>query len=567
VDLVYGGRLYRDTMKMPIIKEQERGLVCVIVLAVLLTLPWLERPFQSRGEPREALVAQSMVVNSNWISPPAYNGAVPSKPPFNHWLISLASLAGGEVTEFTSRLPSAIAVILFSGAFYVFLARRTSIDSAFLASLILLSSFEWFRGAVTCRVDTLLSTSMAGALLALFTWRERGRAGFPWLAAGLISCAGLTKGPVGIALPLTIFSLFEFLTGEKRAKNVAMIAVRAGLIALPVLGVVSLWYVAGYLQRGDVFLEKIYYENFQRLTSSMVDEPHKHATPYMFLMLALGLLPWTVVWLTAAVRLLTRKSLTLSSLKEMWSQANDLQRFAFVASSFIFVFFCIPSSKRSVYIMPAYPFIAILAAESVSVWGACTRRLMTVLARVILWFSISSVCLVGICSIARITPEASLLGHAFIESLSWWSILLLIVCSLIVLVTIPRAFLAGNPARQLGVALVAGVVMTSVGIAEPVFSQLSPKSWASSGELASALNLSQREKLYSFGSEAYSSSFYLKKPFFVATAGLPSGSIVFVEQRNLNRFKEEVAPQIREIARFSNGLEPSKKDLVVVEVL
>ncbi len=567
MDLLQGGGLYPGSMKIMIRGERERGLVCVIVLAVLLTLPWLGRPFQSRGEPREALVAQSMVTNSNWISPPAYNGAVPSKPPFNHWLISLASLPGGEVTEVTSRLPSAFAVILFAGAFYLFLARRTSTDSALLASLIVLSSFEWFRGAVTCRVDTLLSTSMAGALLALFAWRERGRAGFPWLAACLISCAGLTKGPVGIALPLTIFSLFEFVTGDRGIRHVISIAVRAVLIAAPVICVVSLWYVAGYLQRGDVFLEKIYYENFQRLTSSMVDEPHKHAAPYMFLMLALGLLPWTIVWITAAARSLTKKSLRLSTLKKVWSQATDLQRFSFIAAAFIFVFFCIPSSKRSVYIMPAYPFLAILAAESVSVWGPCTGRLMTVLARVILSFSIGSVCLVGVASVAGVTPEASKIASAFLESLSWWSVSIVILCSLIVLRAIPRAFLIGKPPQRLAVALVAGVVITGIGVAEPVFRQLSPKSWASSGDLASALNLSQREKLYSFGSEAYSSSFYLKKPFFSATPGLPSGSVVFVEQRNLNRFKEEVAPHVREIARFSNGLEPSKKDLVVVEVL
>jgi hypothetical protein len=40
-----------------------------------------------------------------------------------------------------------------------------------------------------------------------------------------------------------------------------------------------------------------------------------------------------------------------------------------------------------------------------------------------------------------------------------------------------------------------------------------------------------------------------------------------VEQRNIERLKQEIAPSIREVARFSSGLEPAKKDLVVVEVL
>jgi hypothetical protein len=104
-------------------------------------------------------------------------------------------------------------------------------------------------------------------------------------------------------------------------------------------------------------------------------------------------------------------------------------------------------------------------------------------------------------------------------------------------------------------------------IAEPVFSQLSPKGWATSEQLASVIDLPKRDRFYSFGSEAYSTSFYLKTPFFNATAGISSGSIVFVEQRNLERFKAEVAPNVRELARFSSGLEPKKRDLVVLEVL
>lgn len=567
MDLSRDGGLYPGTMGIQRSESKTGGFIFVLVLASLLTLPWLERPFQSRGEPREALVAQSMLAHDNWISPPAYDGAVPSKPPFNHWLISVASLPGGEVTEFTSRLPSALAVIIFSGAFYLFLARRTSTDSALLASIVLLSSFEWFRGAVTCRVDTLLSTSMAGALLALFAWREGGRRGMPWLAAGLISCAGLTKGPVGIALPLTIFALFEFLSEEKSLKNLTRIAFRAGLISLPVISVVSLWYIAGYLQRGDAFLDKIYYENFQRLTSSMVDEPHKHAAPYMFLMLALGLLPWTIVWITAAARLLTRESLTRSSLKERWLGATDLQRFAVVAAAFIFLFFCVPSSKRSVYIMPAYPFIALLAAESVSLWGERTGRLMTVLARVLVWFSFASVCVVALGAVIQIREEVSLVGASFVKSISLWRISTLLTGFVIVAFLTPRGFFRGTPARRLGTSLIGCVVLTSLAIAEPVFIRLSPKAWATSGELASAITLSQHKTFYSFGSEAYSTSFYLQRPFFTATVGLPKGSIVFVEQRNIERFKSTIAPHARELARFSNGLEPSKKNLVVLEVL
>jgi hypothetical protein len=61
-------------------------------------------------------------------------------------------------------------------------------------------------------------------------------------------------------------------------------------------------------------------------------------------------------------------------------------------------------------------------------------------------------------------------------------------------------------------------------------------------------------------------SFYLKKPFFGASRGIPVGSLVFVEQRNIERLKSEIAPNVREVARFKSGLEPEKKVIVVVEI-
>ena len=511
-------------------------------------------------------MAQSMLVTNNWISPPAYNGAVPSKPPFNHWLISLVSLPGGEVTEFTARLPSAIAVVLFSAFFYIFLRRRTSEHSALLAGLFLLSSFEWLRSAVTCRVDTILSASVAGALLALFGWRERGRKGFPFLAAFFIACAALTKGPIGVALPLAIFSLFELLSGEKTVRNVVAIGLRGAVIAVPVVLVVSLWYLGGYLQRGDVFIDKIYYENFARLTSSMEDEPHKHAAPYMVLMLAVGLLPWTLVWLTTAVRHFSKPDYTISAFRRMWRNASDLQRYAFISAVFIFVFFCIPSSKRSVYILPAYPFIAILAAESFAVWGERSKRLMVAMSKTLMWFSF---CIAGLVTFGLLVPvsaDVARFGSSLLASVSMWRVGVLVVLC-VLMARVSRGCFAKDEAQRLALSLIGAVVILSVSAAEPAFFQLSQRRWLRSPEFNRTIDMSKYDRLYSFGSEAYATSFYLKKPFFAATPGLSSGSLVVVEEKNLERLKQQIAPNVREVARFSSGLEPSKKSVLFVEIL
>jgi 4-amino-4-deoxy-L-arabinose transferase-like glycosyltransferase len=547
--------------------NRSQSLWLVITLALFVTLPWLERPFYSRGEPREALVAQSRLHTGNWISPPAYNGAVPSKPPFSHWLISLVSLPGGEVTEFTSRLPTAVAFILFSGAFYLFLARRVSSQSALVSSLILLGCAEWFRAGVSCRVDTILSTSLAGALLALFSWQERGRRGFPLLAALLISVAALTKGPIGVALPLAIFGLYELLVGEKSIRNVFRIGFRCAGIALPVIAVVSLWYIAGYLQRGDEFIDKIYYENFARLTSSMEDEPHKHSAFYLLGMLMVGVLPWTIPWLTSAVPAVRRIQGVRHGVVSRWRSATNLQRFSCVAAMFIFLFFCVPSSKRSVYILPAYPFIAFLAGELVVAWGVGQAKLLRVISSVIVWFAASVVIVACVGMVVPFRPELSGLSRSLLESLSPLRVGTLVVLS-VVLGRRVRELEMKEPVQRLSFSLIGAVVVLSLVVVEPILYQMSPKRWLSSASFQQSVDLAKYEKFYSFGSESYASSFYLQKPFYTATAaGVPAGSLVFVEQRNIERLKSEVAPHVKEVARFSSGIEGAKKALVVVEVL
>ena len=549
-------------------KASSRGLLVVILLALFLSLPWIDRAFYSRGEPREALVAQAMVTTGNWISPPAYDGAVPSKPPFSHWLISLVSLPQGDVNEATSRLPSAIAVVGFCASLYVFLARRLSTQAALLAPLILFTSSEWFRSASTCRVDTILGVSLAGALLALFSWSERGRKGFPWLAALLIAFSALTKGPVGIVLPLGIYSLYELLVCGITASTITSIALRAILISIPAVVLVSGWYLAGYLQRGDVFLEKVWYENFARFASTMEDEPHKHTVFYLIGMLLLGLLPWSLAWIWLLVRDVRGFLVKCRSWRSVWANASPLQRFSFLSASCIFLFFCIPSSKRSVYLLPAYPFIAILAAESAEVWGLSCKRLLAALSRILVVFA--GVVAIGAVVVVAfpITPELVRFRESFVAVVTTRKVML--VLGLVVALRVwgrdTVRELQRSPVSQLGISLWLTVVICSFLVVDPLCYQLSPKGWLLQPSVMDSLQLSKHEKLYSFGSEQYGMSFYLKKPFFGASRGIPVGSLVFVEQRNIERLKSEIAPNVREVARFTSGLEPEKKVVVVVEI-
>ena len=57
------------------------GAAALVAVAVcLLLLPWLgETLFYSKGEPREAIVAMSILDSGDWILPVSYGGDIPYK--------------------------------------------------------------------------------------------------------------------------------------------------------------------------------------------------------------------------------------------------------------------------------------------------------------------------------------------------------------------------------------------------------------------------------------------------------------------------------------------------------
>jgi 4-amino-4-deoxy-L-arabinose transferase and related glycosyltransferases of PMT family len=101
----------------------QKPLFLILLIATLSTLPWIGLgDFYTKGEPREAALAVSMIEKGEWVIPSSYADEFAYKPPLNHWLIAGFSLAltHGEVTPFTSRLPSAIAFIAMIGVCFMF---------------------------------------------------------------------------------------------------------------------------------------------------------------------------------------------------------------------------------------------------------------------------------------------------------------------------------------------------------------------------------------------------------------------------------------------------------------
>ena len=350
---------------MPKMSSRFSLFLLLLIISSLTIVPYLGLTnFHTKGEPREAIVAVSMLQNDNWILPVNNGSDIAYKPPFFHWCIAALSLPTGEVTEFTSRLPSALALIVMSAMCFLFFAKRSRNDLAFLASLLLLSGFEVHRAAMASRVDMVLTCFIVLALLQLYRWWEHHLRGIPVWAVLFMSIATLTKGPVGIILPCIVIGVFLLLQKVSLWKTIYKVLPLALLACILPLA----WYYAAYLQGGDTFLQLVMEENFGRFLGKMTYESHEQPVIYYFYITLAGWLPWSLLVIMSLFVLKYKRP--KGTVRQYWNRFKEyiahmdrMRLFSLLAIVIIFVFYCIPKSKRSVYILPIYPFIAYFLAE------------------------------------------------------------------------------------------------------------------------------------------------------------------------------------------------------------
>jgi 4-amino-4-deoxy-L-arabinose transferase-like glycosyltransferase len=205
----------------------------------------------------------------------------------------------------------------------------------------------------------LLSGCTGSALLAFFlgyAQDSKPQVQERWYLAFyvLVALAVLTKGPVGIVVPVLIISTFLLYLGKFREVISEMRPVRGFLlfaaITLP-------WYVLVFLANGEKFINSFFgYHNIERFTGVV----NGHGAPwyFYFLVVLVGFAPWSIYLPVAIARLRfwQRKS---------WQQqprATHLGLFAWFWFAGIFAFFTIAITKLPSYVLPLMPAAAIIVA-------------------------------------------------------------------------------------------------------------------------------------------------------------------------------------------------------------
>jgi 4-amino-4-deoxy-L-arabinose transferase-like glycosyltransferase len=352
------------------------ALAVVAVAWVLLQLPGLgDTPFHTRGEPREAVVVQDLVMHGHWILPRRNGTDLPRKPPLFYWLAAAMSRLLGTVDERSVRLPSALqsgaAALLLTGA----AATTLGPVAGAAGGLTLLSSFEWLRAATSARVDMTVTFGLTLVFVGLLLFRRHPRA--PWLALFYLGAlwATLAKGIPGLAIPA--FAVVLLCALDRSLQPLRSLHPLRGLLSVVVAA--GAWYAAAAAQAGRPFVDIVINENLVRIVGAgRASLGHVHGFAYLVGVLLLGLLPWTVL-LPGTVAALWRERGTL--------HRRDPRVFALLWSVAVFAPFAVASSKRGVYLLPLYPAVALLIGWWMQrVWrGAATAAPLRAGLAAMLW--------------------------------------------------------------------------------------------------------------------------------------------------------------------------------------
>jgi 4-amino-4-deoxy-L-arabinose transferase-like glycosyltransferase len=318
-----------------------------VILGVCLLLFFRgigDTPFYDKQEAREALVVWEIHNSGNWILPLRNGAEIPAKPPFYHWLGAGVSAIVGGVDELTTRLPSAVlgtlGVLLTYAAGVVLWGRGAGL----IAALVLSTSFEW-RAAREARVDMALTfVLVCSFLFFLYLYRTGGGRNKAILLGLFLGLATLAKGPLGLVLPC-----FTFLTFLWRKRDLTFLKQLHPIIVISVCALVAgSWYLLALWQGGREFLFMVIKENFSTVVGEEAGHPHPFwwYIPNFFQRTA----PWSFFFPGLGVFLYRYRH----------KLAEEELLYFVVWFATVLIFFSVFSQKRTVYILSAYPAIALL---------------------------------------------------------------------------------------------------------------------------------------------------------------------------------------------------------------
>ncbi len=332
-------------------------LLLAFGFALVFLAASISSPFEGDQDPYFAGVIRDVVRNGHWIAPRDSYGEICRKPPLYFWLSALAvELYGGRVDETSSR---AVSVIAAAGVASLTLAVASAELGAFaglMAYLFLLGSYGFASRAARAEVDALMVLCFFVAVILAAKLDDRGSNLGRALATALALGLGvLTKGPVVLVLSALTLLVWRVM---RRLNPLGLFAQKSFWIAwFGGLAIGGVWYILAWrVWRDELVSVHMMQENLGHFLPASMGGTGEAYQPFYFptVKLIAGSLPMA----------LGLPALTLA-LTHQWRRGGEHWSFLSLHASLVIAvlgFFSLASSKRPVYVLPAYPSMAVMLA-------------------------------------------------------------------------------------------------------------------------------------------------------------------------------------------------------------
>lgn len=335
------------------------ALLATLVLSVAVYFATASSPslMDDDVDATHALVAREMLQRHDYVVMYMNGVRYLFRAPLHFWLVAGSYRLFGE-SEFTTRLPSALAVLGLVLMMYEFGSRFFSQRAGFYAALIVATSpgtFIFSRTVISEPIYAFEFTCGFYLFLRAWTGTLDKRIGY-WGAAGIFAVAVLTRGLIGVLFPLTAIVGFISVTqGWRRWHELRPVssALVFFTIAIP-------WHVMAEL-RAPGFLWAYFINDHLNRALGTRWPPDYSAVPLWLWWIAhvIWLFPWSF-FAPLAVREFLLSAVRGSN--ESASSQAKLLLFAWAIT--VFVFFSVErGSRMEYYSFGAWPAIGLLLGQ------------------------------------------------------------------------------------------------------------------------------------------------------------------------------------------------------------
>jgi len=368
------GTLHPNFPERKWLRQDWQYLGILVLTSIILLFTGLSVRSLWGSEGRWAETVREMLISGNYFLPAINGQTYFDKPLLSYWAI-IPFAINGVVTEVAARTPGVMAGMGTVIITFVIGRRLFGSKTGFISSFLLLTSAMFVLWSRTASAEML---NVFAIWLSFWLFTAGAHHGSPVYVIFLYSICAIAsffKGPVAPAVvfsSITFYSVIEALV-QTRKNGFTFSAAKEALLS-KLRWIVSWQGLFGVLAGAAIFMifllmpviltgswssvELMWKENVQRFF-----RPFDHIEPLYtyFKHIPVFFAPWTLFM--------------LASLQGIRCRGGNIpERLIMLLTLAIFIFFTISGSRRSYYILPILPGLALITGKGITDWLTAARE-------------------------------------------------------------------------------------------------------------------------------------------------------------------------------------------------